>query len=121
MSPHQNVQSKGFGLSSSGSKSPSIQPLIKEDTWDIDVISCPRMSASLTNSTQPKEIAELMDKLLQTHPKSMAFHDPYLYMAKARRTRSVADFTMMSFPDFWGHCPPASAQSMLERKCGVQR
>uniref|UniRef100_A0A8C3YMI3 tubulin-glutamate carboxypeptidase n=1 Tax=Catagonus wagneri TaxID=51154 RepID=A0A8C3YMI3_9CETA len=121
ISPHQNVQSSGFGLSSSGSKSSSIQASIKEDAWNIDAISCPRMSASLANSTQPKETAELMDKLLQTHPKRMAFHDPYLYMAKARRTRSVADFTMMAFPDFWGHCPPASAQSMLERKCGVQR
>lgn len=33
----------------------------------------------------------------------------------------MADFTMMAFPDFWGHCPPLSAQPMLQRKCGVQQ
>nr|XP_031296391.1 cytosolic carboxypeptidase 4 isoform X2 [Camelus dromedarius] len=121
MNPYQNAQFNGLGIGSSGSEIPDIQASLKEDAWDIDAISCPRMSASFVNSSRPRETAELTDKLLQTHPKHIAFHDPHLYMAKARRTRSVADFTMMAFPDLWGHCPPPSAQSMLERKCGIQR
>ncbi|KAM9090630.1 cytosolic carboxypeptidase 4 [Megaptera novaeangliae] len=121
INPYQNAQSNGLGICSSGSEISDIQASFKEDAWDIDAISCPRISASFSNSTRPRETAELIDKLLQTHPTHIAFHDPYLYMAKARRTRSVSDFTMMAFPDFWGHCPPLSAQSMLERKCGVQR
>ncbi|XP_067552206.1 cytosolic carboxypeptidase 4 isoform X2 [Pseudorca crassidens] len=121
MNPYRNAQSNGLGIGSSGSEISGIQASFKEDAWDIDAISCPRISASFSNSTRPRETAELIDKLLQTHPTHIAFHDPYLYMAKARRTRSVSDFTMTAFPDFWGHCPPPSAQSMLERKCGVQR
>ncbi|XP_057576702.1 cytosolic carboxypeptidase 4 [Hippopotamus amphibius kiboko] len=121
MNPYQNAQSSALGIGSSGSEISDIQASFKEDAWDIDVISCPRISASFSNSTKPRETAELMDKLLQIYLKHIAFHDPYLYMAKARRTRSVADFTMMAFPDFWGHHPPLSAQSMLDRKCGVQR
>ncbi|XP_077630379.1 cytosolic carboxypeptidase 4, partial [Crocuta crocuta] len=121
MSPYPNMQSNGVGVDSSGKEIPDIQASLKQDAWDIDVISFPMISASFSNSTQPRETAEVIDKLLQTHPKHIPFHDPCLYMAKARRTRSVADFKMMAFPDLWGHHPPPSAQSMLERKRGVQR
>ncbi|VFV19782.1 cytosolic carboxypeptidase 4-like [Lynx pardinus] len=121
MNPCQNMQSNGFGIDSSGKEIPDIQDSLKQDVWDIDVISCPMISASFSNSARPRETDEVIDKLLQTHPKPVPFHDPCLYMAKARRTRSVADFKTMAFPDLWGHRPPPSAQSMLERKCGVQR
>ncbi|DAA17739.1 TPA: ATP/GTP binding protein-like 1 [Bos taurus] len=121
MNSYRNVHSNGPGIGSSGSDVSDIQASFREDAWDMDAISCPRISASFSNSTKTRETAEFIDQLLQTHPKPMVFHDPYLYMAKARRTRSVADFSMMAFPDFWGHCPPLSAQPMLQRKCGVQR
>ncbi|XP_010830477.1 PREDICTED: cytosolic carboxypeptidase 4 isoform X1 [Bison bison bison] len=121
MNSYQNVHSNGPGIGSSGSDVSDIQASFREDAWDMDAISCPRISASFSNSTKTRETAEFIDQLLQTHPKPMVFHDPYLYMAKARRTTSVADFSMMAFPDFWGHCPPLSAQPMLQRKCGVQR
>ncbi|XP_059952828.1 A-kinase anchor protein 13-like isoform X1 [Mesoplodon densirostris] len=121
MNPYRNAQSNGLGIGSSGSEISDVQASFKEDAWDIDAISCPRISASFSNSTRPREATELIDKLLQTHRTHIAFHDPYLCMAKARRSRSVSDFTMMAFPNFWGHCPPLSAQSVLERKCGVQR
>ncbi|XP_043410662.1 cytosolic carboxypeptidase 4 [Prionailurus bengalensis] len=121
MNPCQNMQSNRFGIDSSGKEIPDIQASLKQDAWDIDVISCPMISASFSNSTRPRETDEVIDKLLQTHPKPVPFHDPCLYMAKARRTRSVADFKTMAFPDLWGHRPPPSAQSMLERKCGIQR
>lgn len=121
MNAYQNMQSSGLGIDSSGKEIPDIQVSLKQDAWDIDMISCPSISASFSNSARPTETAEVVDKLLQTYPKHLPFHDPHLYMAKSRRTRSVANFKMMAFPDFWGHCPPPSAQSMLERKRGVQR
>lgn len=121
MNAYQNMQSNGLGIDSSGKDIPDSQAFLKQDAWDIDVISCPMMSASFSNSARPTETVEVIDELLQTHPKHIPFHDPSLYMAKARRTRSVADFKRMAFPDLWGHCPPPSPQSMLERKCGVQR
>lgn len=121
MNPYINMQSNSLGIDSSGKEIPDIQASLKQDPWDIDVISCPVISASFSNSARPGETAEVIDKLLQTHPKHIPFHDPCLYMTRARRTRSVADFKMMAFPDLWGHRPPPFAQSMLERKCGVQR
>ena len=119
--PYQNAQSSGLGTDSSGNEIVDIQALLKEDTWDIDVISCPRISASVSNSTRSRETVEVIDKLLQTHPQHIPFHDPCVYMAKAQRTRSVADFKMVAFPDLWGHCPPPSPEPMLERKRGIQR
>nr|XP_020763205.1 cytosolic carboxypeptidase 4-like [Odocoileus virginianus texanus] len=121
MISYQNVHSNGPGIGSSGSDVSSIQASFQEDAWDMDAISCPRISASFSNSAKTRETAKFIDQLLQTHLKPVVFHDPYLYMAKAGITRSVADFTRMAFPDFWGHCPPLSAQPMLQRKCGVQR
>ncbi|KAM9586309.1 cytosolic carboxypeptidase 4 isoform 3-T3 [Trichechus inunguis] len=121
MKTYPKVPCSRLGIDSSGNEIPDIQAVLKEDVWDIDAISCRRMSASLANSTMPTESVEVIDKVLQTHPKDIPFHDPHLYMAKSRRTRSVPDFKMMAFPDLWGHHPPPSAQSMLERKCGVQR
>ncbi|XP_032956241.1 cytosolic carboxypeptidase 4 isoform X3 [Rhinolophus ferrumequinum] len=121
MRPCQNAQCSGLGMDSSGSEIPDIQAFLKEDAWDIDMISCPAMNASFPSFTKSRETVEVIDKLLQTHPRHIPFHDPYLYLAKARRTKSVADFKMMAFPDLWGHCPPPSPQPLLERKCGIQR
>ncbi|KAG8516305.1 Cytosolic carboxypeptidase 4 [Galemys pyrenaicus] len=117
----QNTQPNGLGIDPSGKETPDIQTSLQEDAWDVDEIFCPRICTSFSNATQPGEVADMIDELLKTHPKCIPFHDPHLYMANARRTRSVADFTMLAFPDLWGHCPPPSAQPMLERECGVQR
>ncbi|XP_045416410.1 cytosolic carboxypeptidase 4 [Lemur catta] len=121
MNPYQNVQSNALGRDSSGNEIPNTQASLKEDAGDLDAIFCSRLSAFLSNSARPRETAAVIDKLLQTHPERVPFHDPYLYTAKAGRTTSVVDFKTMAFPDLWGHCPPPSAQSMLERKRGVQR
>ncbi|XP_054551431.1 cytosolic carboxypeptidase 4 [Talpa occidentalis] len=127
MSPCRNAQPNGLGVDPSGNETPDIWTSLQEDAWDIDETFCPRISASFSKGekgvsfTRSGEGAEAIDELLKTHPTPIPFHDPCLYMANARRTRSVADFTTLAFPDLWGHCPPPSAQSMLERKYGVQR
>uniref|UniRef100_A0A2K5DX33 Cytosolic carboxypeptidase 4 n=1 Tax=Aotus nancymaae TaxID=37293 RepID=A0A2K5DX33_AOTNA len=121
VNPYQNVQSSHLGRDSSESEIPGIQDSLKVDAWDVDAIFCQRTGASFSNSSRTGETVKVIDKLLQTHPKRVPYHDPYLYMAKARRTSSVVDFKMMAFPDLWGHCPPPATQPMLERKCGVQR
>ncbi|XP_054441083.1 cytosolic carboxypeptidase 4, partial [Pteronotus mesoamericanus] len=118
---YPNAQSSGLGTDSSGNEIADIRAFLKEDTWDIDMISCPRISAACSNATGSTETVEAIDKLLQTHPQHIPFHDPYGYVAKAQRTRSVADFKMVAFPDLWGHRPPPSLEPMLERKRGIQR
>ncbi|XP_036909726.1 cytosolic carboxypeptidase 4-like [Sturnira hondurensis] len=119
--PYQKAQSSGLGMDSSANEIVDIQALLKEDAWDIDMISCPRISTSISNSTRSRETAEVIDELLQLHPQHIPFHDPCVYMAKAGRTRSVADFKRLAFPDLWGHRPPPSPEPMLERKRGIQR
>ncbi|XP_004693028.2 PREDICTED: cytosolic carboxypeptidase 4 [Condylura cristata] len=128
VSPGQNAQPNGLGRDPSADETHDIQTSLREDAWDVAEIFCPSISASfpkedkgISFSTKPGEATEVIDELLKMPPKPIPFHDPYLYMANARRTRSVADFTMLAFPDLWGHCPPPCAQSMLERQHGVQR
>ncbi|XP_023565944.1 cytosolic carboxypeptidase 4 isoform X2 [Octodon degus] len=111
MSTYQHVPPNGLGVDSLRNDISDIQDFLEED---IEAISCPRMNAFFSISTR-------LDKLLHTRGKNIPFHDPYIYMAKARRTKSVVDFKMIAFPDLWGHHPPPFSQSMLERKRGVQR
>lgn len=118
---NQSLQQNGFGTDSSGHDASDIQTSLEQADWDIEGISCPRMTASVSNSTQPEESKEAVEMLLHTHPKHIPFHDPHLYMANAKRTRSAVGFKMAAFPELWGHCPPPSAQPMLDRKLGVQR
>ncbi|XP_008850570.2 cytosolic carboxypeptidase 4 [Nannospalax galili] len=121
MNAYQSGKQNGLGTDSFGNDTLDIQTFLEEDAWDIETISCPRINASFPNSTKPKETNDIVEKLLHTHPKHIPFHDPGLYMANARRTRSAVGFKAMAFPDFWGHCPPSTPQPMLDRKCGIQR
>ncbi|XP_077685462.1 cytosolic carboxypeptidase 4 [Eretmochelys imbricata] len=41
--------------------------------------------------------------------------------SRAGSTKSIPDYRVLAFPDFWGHQPPPYCQSLLERKYGVQR
>ncbi|XP_066211390.1 cytosolic carboxypeptidase 4 isoform X1 [Saccopteryx leptura] len=121
MNPYQNAHSNGLGVDSSGNEIFDILAFLREDTWDVDMTSCPRMRDSFSDSTGSRDTVEVIDRLLQTHPQHAPFHDPRVYLAKARGTRSVADFQTMAFPDLWGHCPAPSPEPMLERKRGIQR
>ncbi|XP_035869444.1 cytosolic carboxypeptidase 4 [Phyllostomus discolor] len=118
---YEKAPSNGLGTDSSGNEIVDIQALFQEGAWDIDATSCPRTSASVSNPTRSRDPVEVMDELLQMHPQHIPFHDPCVYMAKARRTRSVADFKTAAFPDLWGHRPPPSPEPLLERKRGIQR
>ncbi|XP_032751000.1 cytosolic carboxypeptidase 4 [Rattus rattus] len=118
---NQSIEQNGLGIDSSGHGTLDIQTPLEQAAWDIEAISCPRITASFTNSTKPEESHEAAEKLLHIHPKHIPFHDPHLYMANVMRTRSAVGFKTMAFPDFWGHCPPPTAQPLLDRKLGVQR
>ncbi|KAL1774134.1 cytosolic carboxypeptidase 4, partial [Sigmodon hispidus] len=121
MNMNQSIQQNGLRIDSSRHDTSGIQASLEEAAWDIESISCPRMTSSFSNSTKPEDSIEATEKLLHTHPKHIPFHDPHLYLANAMRTRSAVGFEMMAFPDFWGHSPPHTAQPMLDRKWGVQR
>ncbi|XP_054569264.1 cytosolic carboxypeptidase 4 [Eptesicus fuscus] len=119
--PHPDAQPHGLGMGPSGKEVLDLETLLQEDAWDIAVTSCARSSACLPSAAPPGGTADGIHKLLQTHPQHAPFHDPYVYMAKARGTRSVADFKTLAFPDLWGHCPSPAPEPLLERKRGIQR
>lgn len=118
---NQSIRQNGLETVSVGHDTSDVQASLEEAAWDIESISCPRITSSFPNSTKPDESSEVAEELLHTHPKHIPFHDPHLYMANAARTRSAVGFETMAFPDFWGHCPPPAAQPMLDRQRGVQR
>ncbi|XP_048225000.1 cytosolic carboxypeptidase 4 [Perognathus longimembris pacificus] len=121
MNVSPSMQTNGAGTDPSGDNASGTQTFVEEDAWNREAISCPRISDFFPNSTKSGETAGVMEKLLHTHHKPIPFHDPRAYTAKAQRTKSAVGFGKMAFPDLWGHCPPSSAQPMLERKRGIQR
>ncbi|XP_072473821.1 cytosolic carboxypeptidase 4-like [Notamacropus eugenii] len=97
------------------------QASFKEPPWGAGVCSCPNKNSFLSSPIRIGEASETMSKLLERHPMDIPFHNPYTYIAKAEVTKSVPDFKVLAFPDVWGHHSPPFSQSMLERKCGIQR
>lgn len=63
----------------------------------------------------------IIDRLLERNASCIPHHDPKLYRAAASKTRSIPDFNILGFPDFWGHLPPQGHAPMAPRKPSVQR
>uniref|UniRef100_A0A669E4C8 AGBL carboxypeptidase 1 n=1 Tax=Oreochromis niloticus TaxID=8128 RepID=A0A669E4C8_ORENI len=59
--------------------------------------------------------------LLERHGAGIPHHDPKLYCAVASKTKSIPEFSILAFPDFWGHLPPPGHQPMAPRKPNIQR
>ncbi|KAL4641901.1 cytosolic carboxypeptidase 4-like [Arapaima gigas] len=75
----------------------------------------------LNNSRAKKDTHEMVDRLLERHGVHIPHHDPHTYSSAAARTKSVVGYSVLAFPDFWGHLPPCSQEPMAERKPNVQR
>lgn len=63
----------------------------------------------------------MLERLLEKYGASIPHHDPRLYSCAASRTKSVAAFSILAFPDFWGHLPLAGPERMANRKPHIQR
>ncbi|KAL4005313.1 hypothetical protein ACER0C_005026 [Sarotherodon galilaeus] len=63
----------------------------------------------------------IIDRLLERHGAGIPHHDPKLYCAVASKTKSIPEFSILAFPDFWGHLPPPGHQPMAPRKPNIQR
>ncbi|XP_030586826.1 cytosolic carboxypeptidase 4 [Archocentrus centrarchus] len=63
----------------------------------------------------------IIDRLLERHGACIPSHNPKLYRAIASKTKSIPGFTILAFPDFWGHLPPPGHEPMAPRKPNVQR
>ncbi|XP_077953995.1 cytosolic carboxypeptidase 4-like isoform X2 [Gasterosteus aculeatus] len=63
----------------------------------------------------------MIDRLLEKHGACIPHHEPKLYRAAAARTKSIPGFSLLAFPDFWGHLPTPGHEPMAPRKPNVQR
>ncbi|XP_074090237.1 cytosolic carboxypeptidase 4 isoform X2 [Macrotis lagotis] len=97
------------------------QASFKEPPWCGEVCFCQNKNSFLSSSIRIDETSETVSTFLKRHPMDIPFHNPYTYIAKAEGTNSVPGFKVLAFPDVWGHHSPPFPQTMLERKCGIQR
>ncbi|XP_070763219.1 cytosolic carboxypeptidase 4-like [Enoplosus armatus] len=63
----------------------------------------------------------MIDRLLERHGVCIPHHEPKLYRAAAAKTKSIPGFSILAFPDFWGHLPPPRHETMAPRKPHIQR
>uniref|UniRef100_A0A3B5ACI9 tubulin-glutamate carboxypeptidase n=1 Tax=Stegastes partitus TaxID=144197 RepID=A0A3B5ACI9_9TELE len=63
----------------------------------------------------------MIDRLLERHGSCIPHHEPKLYRAAAAKTKSIPGFSILAFPDFWGHLPPPGHEPMAPRKPNIQR
>ncbi|KAK7121699.1 hypothetical protein R3I93_022703 [Phoxinus phoxinus] len=65
--------------------------------------------------------SSMVDRLLEKYGTCIPNHNPRLYTATAASTKSVAGYSILAFPDFWGHLPPREQEPMAKRPPHVQR
>uniref|UniRef100_A0A8D3DUJ4 Peptidase M14 domain-containing protein n=1 Tax=Scophthalmus maximus TaxID=52904 RepID=A0A8D3DUJ4_SCOMX len=63
----------------------------------------------------------MIDSLLKRHGACILHHEPKLYRAAAAKTKSIPGFSILAFPDFWGHLHPPGHEPMAPRKPNIQR
>ncbi|XP_078024416.1 cytosolic carboxypeptidase 4 [Epinephelus lanceolatus] len=63
----------------------------------------------------------IIDRVLERHGACIPHHDPKLYRAEAAKTISIPGFSILAFPDFWGHLSPPGHEPMAPRKPSIQR
>ncbi|CAM5145622.1 unnamed protein product [Eretmochelys imbricata] len=103
------------------SHAPTLHPPLKEASWDTQTFHTHCASCLGPSPMGGVGASNIATKLLERHQGDIPFHNPHFYMARAGSTKSIPDYRVLAFPDFWGHQPPPYCQSLLERKYGVQR
>ncbi|CAJ0966809.1 unnamed protein product [Ranitomeya imitator] len=74
-----------------------------------------------SDGADESESHKVVKQLLEQHKGNIPFHNPHVYMSIAGNTKSVPDFKVLAFPEFWGHCSPQFSQKLAEKKLGSQR
>ncbi|XP_034033171.1 cytosolic carboxypeptidase 4 [Thalassophryne amazonica] len=63
----------------------------------------------------------VVDQFLDRHGACVPHHEPKLYRTAAFQTKSIPGFSILAFPDFWGHISPPGQAAMAPRRPNVQR
>uniref|UniRef100_A0ACB8E629 Uncharacterized protein n=1 Tax=Sphaerodactylus townsendi TaxID=933632 RepID=A0ACB8E629_9SAUR len=99
----------------------SFQAQDKVNTTNLNPLDGHICRGHCLNSHDPVGTSEVIKKLLERHPGNIPFHNPRFYMSKAGHTRSIPDFRVLAFPDFWGHQTLPYSQSTHQRRYGIQK
>ncbi|XP_077173476.1 cytosolic carboxypeptidase 4 isoform X2 [Paroedura picta] len=99
----------------------SLNPLAKDIPWDIQIGRVHCLNPCEPGLQGAVGASEVIKKLLKRHPGNIPFHNPRLYMAKAGSTKSIPEFRVLAFPDFWGHRILPYSQSIHQRRYGTQK
>ncbi|XP_077330096.1 cytosolic carboxypeptidase 4 [Lithobates pipiens] len=75
----------------------------------------------LSDDVDESESHMVVKQLLEQHKGNIPFHDPHVYMTVAGKTKSVPNYRVLAFPDFWGHSSPVFTQKLEDKKFGSQR
>lgn len=75
----------------------------------------------LSDDVNESESHMVVKQLLEQHKGNIPFHDPHVYMTVAGKTKSVPNYSVLAFPDFWGHSSPVFTQKLEDKKFGSQR
>ncbi|XP_069723351.1 cytosolic carboxypeptidase 4 [Phaenicophaeus curvirostris] len=99
----------------------TLRPLPKEAAW-YKKMFYPECESSINPSPGGRlESSDVVTNLLEKHQQDIPFHNPCVYLARAKCVKSIPGYKDLAFPDFCGHQPPPYSKPMLERKYGVQR
>ncbi|XP_026221723.1 cytosolic carboxypeptidase 4 [Anabas testudineus] len=108
--------------SSTLSASPSITTVVRET---VDSYHSPGQRGDEQDDEEKTEEefhhSTIIDRLLENHGPCIPHHNPKLYHATATKTKSIQGFSILAFPDFWGHLPPPGNEPMAPRKPNIQR
>lgn len=121
LAPDESVPAVDSFLAQDKPNAASLSPLAENVSWDMQI-----GRAHCLNSCEPGlhgavGASEVIKKLLERHPGNIPFHDPRLYMAKAGCTKSIPEFRVLAFPDFWGHQTLPYSQPIHQRRYGIQK
>ncbi|XP_068169276.1 cytosolic carboxypeptidase 4 [Antennarius striatus] len=73
------------------------------------------------HAQQSQSHRTMIDILLERRRACIPNHEPKLYCSAAAKARSIPGFTILAFPDFWGHISPSGREPMAPRKPDIQR
>lgn len=103
------------------STSPGLRTMVREATGETPPGQRGDEQDDNEEGAEESHHCSMIDRLLERHGACIPHHEPSLYRTAAAKTKSIPGFSILAFPDFWGHLPPPGHESMAPRKPNLQR
>ncbi|KAM9376128.1 cytosolic carboxypeptidase 4 [Pholidichthys leucotaenia] len=103
------------------STSPGFRTIVGETMGEMSLGQREDDQSDDEGSTEESHVNDVIKRLLGRHGTPIPNHEPNMYCAAASKTKSIPGFSILAFPDFWGHLPPSGHEPMALRKPNIQR